>query len=224
MTKPTTVNKHKMKCASPSPGEPSPTWEVAYLFPPRGAWTEDDYWALEGSYEGVPRVELSNGHLDVLPMPSVLHQMILALLYDLLKDFTKVHAPGQVLFSGTRIRMKNGGYRDPDLVYLRAKHLGRQAQKYLKNADLVMEVVSPDPNDVERDWDIKPREYARAGIREYWIIDPQKKVIRVLKLRGKSYRVHGDFKPGEHATSALLPGFSVAVDEVLAPPGSESLE
>lgn len=35
-------------------------------------------------------------------------------------------------------------------------------------------------------------------------------------MRGKSYRRHGDFKPGNQATSVLLPGFAVAVDAVLA--------
>jgi Uma2 family endonuclease len=87
-----------------------------------------------------------------------------------------------------------------------------------------MEVVSPDPKDEERDWKDKRKDYARARIPEYWIIDPQKKRVRVLKLKSKTYRVHGDFGPGTQATSALLPGFAVAVDEVLAPPGSEELD
>jgi hypothetical protein len=45
-----------------------------------------------------------------------------------------------------------------------------------------------------------------------------------LTLRGKAYKVHGDFRPGSRATSALLPGFAVAVEEALAPPGSELVE
>jgi len=67
----------------------------------------------------------------------------------------------------------------------------------------------------------KPREYARARIPEYWIIDPEKKLIRVLTLQGQSYHVHGEFGPGSQATSVLWPGFAVSVDAVLTPPGSE---
>jgi Uma2 family endonuclease len=85
-----------------------------------------------------------------------------------------------------------------------------------------MEVVSPDPKDRVRDWKTKAREYARAGIGEYWIIDPEQQKVRVLVLGGKTYKLHGDFLPGAHATSALLPGFTVAVDSILAPPGSQS--
>ena len=79
-----------------------------------------------------------------------------------------------------------------------------------------MEVVSGSAEDRKRDWKTKVREYAAAGVAEYWIVDPHKKVIRVLSLRGKSYRRHGDFKPGDQATSVLLQGFAVAVDAVFA--------
>jgi Uma2 family endonuclease len=57
---------------------------------------------------------------------------------------------------------------------------------------------------------------AAAGIPEYWIIDPDKKRILVLTRKGKRYTVHGEFKPGDQATSKLLRGFSVDVDDVFA--------
>jgi Uma2 family endonuclease len=201
------------------PGEGEPTWEIAYLFPRQGTWTEEDYLDLDGICEGFPLVELSNGRLEVLPMPTKTHQLILAFLYELLKAFTAVHAPGIVLFSGMRVRLQRGvraKFRDPDIVYMKAEHAHRCHEKFFDGADLAMEVVSPDPKDRKRDLEIKPREYARAGIAEYWIIDPEHRWIRVLTLRGRTYKVHGEFGPGIMATSVLLPGFVVCVDEVLA--------
>ena len=208
----------------PFPDGSEPTWEVAYLFPPQRGWTEDDYWALQGRCEGAARVELAGGCLEVLPVPTELHQLILFYLAKLLDAFTERRAPGMVLPSGMKVRLKKGLVRDPDVIYMKAEHAHRRHNEHWEGADLVMEVVSPDPKDRKRDWETKPKEYARARIPEYWIVDPQDKVIRVLTLKGKAYQVHGDFGPGAQATSVLLPGFAVSVDAALGPPGSEQTE
>ncbi len=78
-----------------------------------------------------------------------------------------------------------------------------------------MEVVSGGAAD--RQWDkvIKREEYARAGISEYWLIDPDEAVITVLSLSDGGYVVHGEFPPGA-AASALLPGFAIDVAAALA--------
>src|SRR5262249_38181731 len=140
-------------------------------------------------------------------------------LFTMLCAFTEVHAPGVVLFSGMKVRLQKGArarFRDPDVLYMKAEHARRRHEKFWDRADLVMEVVSPDPKDRERDLEVKPREYARAGISEYWIIDPEQRQIRVLTLEGRTYKLHGDFGPGMQATSVLLPGFAVSVDAVFA--------
>ena len=67
-----------------------------------------------------------------------------------------------------------------------------------------------------RDLVDKPVAYARARIPEYWIVDPQEQTITVLSLSGRSYKVHGVFRPGQRAMSKVLPGFSVDVAEVFA--------
>lgn len=197
-----------------------PTWEVAYLFPAQGEWSEDDFLGLDALSDLAPFLELSRGRLEILSMPTELHQLIVAYLYELLKAFTQQSAPGTVLFSGMRVRLKKGRFRGPDILYLKSEHDAQRKEKYWEGADLVMEVVSKDPKDHHRDWIVKKREYARAGIAEYWIVDPQEERIQVLTLIGNAYQIHGDFRPGRDATSALLPGFSVAVDEALMPSGT----
>jgi len=99
---------------------------------------------------------------------------------------------------------------------MKAENAHRRHDKYWDGADLVMEVVSRDPTDRKRDLEVKPGEYARARIPEYWIVDPEERQIKVLTLEGQTYKVHGEFGPGTVATSVLLPGFAVSVDEVLA--------
>lgn len=61
----------------------------------------------------------------------------------------------------------------------------------------------------------KRREYARAGIPEYWIVDPLKGTITVLALRRRVYVVNGEFAEGHTARSGLLAGFGLSVTAAL---------
>ena len=75
-----------------------------------------------------------------------------------------------------------------------------------------MEVVSPDNRN--RDFEEKRRDYASAQIPEYWIIDPEKRCIRVLELERGKYLERGVYEIGRRATSSLLDGFSVDVSKL----------
>jgi len=220
----TAARATKKTVRAPLPDGGQPAWEIAYLFPAQGTWTEDDYFALDRTCEGVPRNGLSNGRLEVLPMPTEPHEFIVIFLFEVLKAFATAHAPGTVFPAGIRVKIKSGKIRMPDVNYMKRENARRRRPDCWHGADLVMEVVSGDARDVKRDWEVKPRDYARAGIAQYWIVDPRKRVIRVLTLEGKAYKVHGDFGPGPVATSVLLTGFGVPVDTALAPPGSERPE
>jgi Uma2 family endonuclease len=198
-----------------SPVEPEPAWEVARLFPAQGEWTEAEYLDLTRSTNRL--VEFSDGVVEVLPMPTDLHQRIVAFLYRALFAFVSAHDLGAVRFAALRVRLWEGKFREPDVLFLEAAHAARLGDEFWDGADLVMEVVSKD--DPARDRDLKRAEYARAGIPEYWIVDPLEGRIVVLALPegGASYEVHGTFGRGERAASRLLPGFAVDVAEALAP-------
>ena len=76
----------------------------------------------------------------------------------------------------------------------------------------MIEIVSADHP--ERDTVEKVADYAEAQIPEYWIVNPLDETITVLTLADDAYAEHGVFRRGEMATSALLAGFAVRVDEV----------
>ncbi|HEY2588832.1 MAG TPA: Uma2 family endonuclease [Tepidisphaeraceae bacterium] len=180
------------------------------LFPNQGDWTEEEYLALPGNR----LIEFSDGHVEVLPMPTEAHQFIVAYLYRVLHGFVLARSLGRVLFAGLAVRLRSGKFREPDVLFLAAEHRERSHGKYWDPADLVMEVVSE--NDPERDWEVKRAEYAKAGIPEYWIVDPHRQQIVILQLNGGKYAVHGEFAPGQIAASHLLQGFNVDVAACLA--------
>jgi Uma2 family endonuclease len=194
--------------------EPEPAWEIAHLFPLQGTWSEEDYLELETNH----LVEFSDGHIEVLPMPTVMHQLMVLCLYKLLDSFVESKKLGRVLVAPLKVRLRTGKFREPDIIFLRRGKIAGMGNQFWDTADLVMEVVSDDNPD--HDLKKKRREYALAGIPEYWIIDPQKSTITVLILsprsEKKSYIIHGRFAPGARATSKTLPGFEVDVTAVFS--------
>jgi len=191
------------------PGEP--VWEVAELFPGQGFWSEQQYLALKTRR----LVEFDNGTVDILPLPTKTHQLVLVFLLEALKAFvTGKGLGGIVLPAPYRLRIRARKYREPDVLYLTAKQNARAGEDFTEAAELVMEVVSPDEPD--RDYVDKRRDYAAAGVPEYWIVDLDRRQVTVLRLEKRRYVEHGRFGPGERATSHRLGGFAVAVDDILA--------
>ena len=146
-------------------------------------------------------------------MPTDEHQRIVLFLYRALYAFVAARGLGIVLVAPLRLRLRTGRYREPDLLLLLSANDPRRRNRYWTGADLVVEVVSPD--DPQRDLVRKRREYARAGIPEYWIVNPASEQILVLRLGGATYVEHGVFRRDMQATSALLDGFAVPVAAVL---------
>jgi Uma2 family endonuclease len=143
-----------------------------------------------------------------------MHQKIVAFLFESLKAFVLAKKLGEVYFSPLPVHLWPGKYREPDVIFVRADNAKALRGEYLEGADLVMEVVSAD--DPERDWVKKREEYARAGIAEYWVVDPQAGKLSVFVLQAGAYAVHVELGKDGEATSALLPGFRVRVAEALS--------
>ena len=74
----------------------------------------------------------------------------------------------------------------------------------------------PSPSTRAEDLGAKRMDYAVGMVQEYWIVDPELQQVTVLKLKGGEYAVHGKYKCGEKAQSALLKGFSLDVSAVFA--------
>jgi Uma2 family endonuclease len=175
----------------------------------QGLWTEAQYLKLTDQTNRL--IEFADGYVEVLPMPTRRHHVILALLYELFVVFIRPRG-GKVLFAPLRVQVRPNKYREPDLLLLLDASDPRSQNAFWLGADLVIEIVSPD--DPERDIHLKRADYAEAGIPEYWIVNPADETITVLKIDGDTYTEHGTFRRGDSAASTLLDGFAVRVDEV----------
>lgn len=191
----------------PKAGEPA--WRIALFYPEQGGWTETDYLNLDGG----PLVEFESGFVEVLDLPTKEHQRIVQFLFILLRAFVSANIRGEVFVAPLPVRLSPGRFREPDIVFVDADR--GEYKGVPDGADLVVEVVSAAADGRRRDTQTKVTEYAAAGISEYWIIDPEKETITVNRLVNHAYDSVISFQRGDIASSQRLPGFEVAVDDVL---------
>ena len=182
---------------------------VAELFPPQGQWTEEDYFALPDTNR---YVELSDGELVVPLHPTNRHQVAVLEFAVRLRQFVLENNLGFVRIAPLPVRLWPGRIREPDIFFIAGEHGDRIGEQVCGVPDLIVEVTSPSTARLDRME--KFAEYARAGVREYWVVDPESRTVEVYSLDRGAYVLRGKWGPGEVASSGLLAGFEVGVDEV----------
>jgi Uma2 family endonuclease len=190
-----------------------PAWQIAKLFPPQGHWSESSYLSFTESLNQL--VELVDGRVEVLEMPTKSHQKIVHHLLNVILAFLTEHRLGDAIGAPYRIRLRGETFREPDIAVYLTEHLDRFEERYGGTPDIVFEVVSDDAASRARDYEDKRRDYAEAGVPEYWIVDPHEQRVVVLGLTGSEYSVHGEFGSGDTATSRLLSGLRISVADLL---------
>ena len=180
--------------------------------PPQGEWTYEDYRQLP---DDGWRYEVMEGVLHRTPAPRTIHQEVLGNLVDLFRAWVKERGLGKVFFAPTDVKLSGGlgNPVQPDLFYLATEHLQFVREALVEGSpDLIVEVLSPTNwMDDRRD---KYRIYAQAGVREYWIVDPEQETVEIFTLRGSSYELRGRYSHGEEASSEVLDGFAAPLDEI----------
>ena len=117
------------------------------------------------------------------------HDDVAGFLYALLRAYVEFYGLGVV--KQEPFQMKTGPKlpgRAPDVMFLAKRNLARLKNTHVAGpADLVIEVVSPGSRGVDRG--AKYYEYAEGGVKEYWLVDHERKRAEFYGLvRGGSYQ------------------------------------
>ncbi len=165
------------------------------------------------------RYELYDGQPVALASPSDVHQLVLmelaAQLHDFLKDKPcKLYpAPFDVrLFDTADDRPEDSeNVVQPDLMVVCNKD--KVDRHGVHGApDLVIEITSPSTR--RNDRLVKFNLYQRAGVREYWIVDPDARVVLVHTLEEGQYHAADAYAAGSAVPVGIFDGFSVDLSEV----------
>jgi Uma2 family endonuclease len=127
------------------------------------AWAKDDIHA-----------EWVEGKVLLMSPTSSRHQVLVVFLVTLLNLYVSSRNLGAIFTAPYQMRLYQPPRgREPDILFVEQAHVGRITKQYLDGpADLVVEIISPESTG--RDRGDKFYEYETAGVREYWLIDPQR--------------------------------------------------
>ena len=163
--------------------------------------------------EGPPYFELIDGDLYMSPSPLRLHQRIVLRLAYELQGFLEDHPLGEVNVAPSDVVFSPNVVLNPDLYYVRNEHRDILKPHGASGApDLCVEILSP--STAKRDVGRKREIYAESGVEEFWVVSPKTQTIDVYRLREKADEPVAVLAMGETLTSALFPGWSLAVADV----------
>ena len=162
---------------------------AAYSTTPRRKYTIEDYYSLPEDQ----RMELIDGVFYDMGAPSMTHQRILGDLYILFRECTDQHAPHcDVYLSPCDVRLDKDNYTmvQPDLLII-CREYDLNAIRYEGAPDLTVEILSSSSR--HKDMILKLYKYKNAGVREYWIVDPEYRNVIVHMLQEENYtpRIYG---------------------------------
>ncbi len=173
------------------------------------AWTYEDYLSLEEE----KRYEIIDGELFEMPAPSLRHQKIVGTLYRLLSQHVEEKALGEVYISPVDAVLSPYHVVQPDIVLVLKENYHILKENSIHGSpDLVVEVVSP--STFKRDTEDKRKLYAKYGIKEYWLVFPEERVVEVLTLEGGEYGVFSHAFESGKVCSRLLEGFCLNLEGV----------
>ncbi len=180
----------KMTAMSPANHVPGPA---------QGDWTYEQYAALDDGQ----RYEVVDGVLYMTPAPSIAHQKAVARFVYYLMSYAEFSGLGDVLVAPCDVELAPNVIVQPDALVVLKNHRERITKTHIVGApDVVVEVSSPGTATYDRrsKYDL----YARAGVQEYWLVDPVAQVVEVLSLEDGEYQSLGVFEGQSTIASKIV--------------------
>ena len=148
---------------------------------PRRRLTYDDFVLFPDDGK---RHELIDGEHYVTPSPNISHQRISGNLHYLIRAWLEEHPVGRIFYAPLDVVFTQFDVVEPDLLYISHARAGEiVTEKHVTGApEIVVEIGSRSTR--KRDETIKRRLYEERGVSEYWVVDPERDVLRVYRLDG----------------------------------------
>jgi Uma2 family endonuclease len=163
------------------------------------------------------RYELIEGELFVSRSPSLRHQSVSGNLFRSIDTYLMQNPIGRLWTTPGVIFSEFSGVI-PDLVFVSHQRRNEVASgdRITGAPDLVIEIVSPGVENERRDRLAKRQLYGKHGVKEYWIVDFEKRTIEVYLLQGQILQLQSHLTEKDEITSSVLPGYRAKVETILS--------
>jgi len=156
------------------------------------------------------RWELIDGEAFVVPSPSTEHQRVLQRMSGQIDSFLRVHGGGECFFAPLDVVFAPNQVFQPDVIFISDADASIVTEKNIQGAPTWLIEVCSDP---VRDKRVKRDIYARFGVREYWIVDPELRNVEVHRLGQEPLIFEPPLKPAPD----VLPALSMDIEDALGP-------
>jgi Uma2 family endonuclease len=172
-------------------------------------YTLKEFWDLPEPRDH-SKLELIKGVLYMTPPPDSPHNEAVANVNDILRGEIKRCAyHGKVYVPRAALWIDDNTYLEPDLMYISLELKAQMASDHWTRADIVVEVISPSSANYDRK--TKSDTYQAMGIREMWLIDPEKKEIEIRSFEPGKNAV---YRAGGVLRSEILPNIKISVSNL----------
>src|SRR3989442_4533778 len=170
--------------------------------------TVEDYRLLP---ETGPRYQLIEGDLFMAPAPNRYHQDISGNIFLLIASYLKKHRIGKVYCAPFDVYLDENNVHQPDILFVSKKNDILTSAGAEGAPDFIVEILSPKTAFLDKK--SKRRIYARSGVKELWIIDPDIKAVQVYFLQKDAERPAANYTEKDRFTSPHFPGLKFKTTE-----------
>lgn len=165
---------------------------------------------------GWKRHEIIDGELLVTRAPHIRHQSAAGKIHVRLENWSEETGLGNAFQTPGVIFSPNDAVI-PDVVWISKERLINgidDAGHLIVTPELMVEILSPGEQNVQRDKEFKLKLYSLYGVQEYWIVNWQLQILEVYRRNEGQLELVGTLLSQDSLQSPTLPGFVMSMDRV----------
>ena len=182
---------------------------MAIAIPKKKKYTYEDYVKLP---EGAP-YQLIGGELIMTPAPTPYHQIVSRKIMSLLIQYVEKNNLGEILYSPIDVYFSEEDVFQPDIIFISKERLNIIGETKIKGApDLIIEILSPATAyyDLGRKYEV----YEKNGVKEYWIVHPERKSIEIYQNQEGQFKLIQMAKEKDTVNSSLFKDFELNLERI----------